>query len=225
MAINVITPNSQTRLVTLARVKRDLSVTSTADDDYLNDLIDEATDTINNYTNRTFQVQEYLETFSARGRYIAVTENTPLLSISLLKLQDTVISSTNYEIKNDKAGLVQRKYGFDSTLIYRYYNVDGFPLPQNEARDLWSIQYKAGYQMPGSTASEVSTAAKPLPKDIQRAAIELVKGTYFNRGWNPLVKSEKTGDSSQTMYTPSELMDGVPNNVALVLDNYKRLFI
>lgn len=223
MAITVTHLSTNNKLITRTRLKLDLGVTGVSDDQYYDNLIDEASDLIKSYTNRTFSLQSYTETLPSIGRTNITLENTPLIEIDEIRLNDSVISSTTYYIQDTNAGILHRDNGWTSTLLYRWYNVDGYPYPLNEAQRGWAVDYVAGYMLPGTTGTTLTTlAVQKLPSDLQRACLDLCKIEYGSRGNNPLVISQKVGDASETLMDPADFVNGIPPKVAAVLDNYKR---
>jgi hypothetical protein len=78
-------------------------------------------------------------------------------------------------------------------------------------------------QPDGSFPSTTSTATRTLPYDIERAALTLVSAGYYSLGDNPLVKTEKIGDSMQTKFDVPygvKVLTGMPNSVYRMIERY-----
>lgn len=195
MTVTITSASTDFRLTTLSRVKDELSISSTSSDAYLSTLILEASDFITDYTNRDFAKQAYTESIGATGTPMMVLDRAPIVSISQIRYNGSTVSSTAYSISNANAGTIQKDDGWADSQIY-HQNINAFPT--GYAKKLWEIDYVAGYKLPNST--DTGTSAPALPYDIQRACVEIVKASYLRKGQDPMVKSQKTGDASETLF-------------------------
>ena len=217
MAITVTSAATSSKLTTLAAAKVELNITSTAYDSRLNSLIQQASDIITRYTGRTFARQTYTETLASNGGPVLILENTPIVSISLVTDDGTTVSSTTYSIENRDAGLLFNPSGWRNTMLY-VSNIEGFALGVNYGKRSWSVSYTAGYKLPGSTSASTGPT---LPTDVERACLEIVKGSYLRLGADPAVKSQRTGEAWETLFD-IEKTQGLPPATAALLAPWVR---
>ena len=211
-------------LTTKSRFKLELNLssTSTSYDTYINDLISEASDYISNECNRTFQKQNYEETCGGSGRAIQVLSRIPLVSIESVYNQDNEISSTCYNIEDKKSGQV-----FASTMwvdtSFVIQNIE--PMVATEKSPDYTFNYTAGWVLP-STSTDVET--RTLPSDIERACLDYMKIIWNERFDNPMTKSQKTGDASETKFSITDFVNSnvyspafLPPNIERILKKYR----
>ncbi|KKN90097.1 hypothetical protein LCGC14_0232100 [marine sediment metagenome] len=216
--LTINTAAVSTKLTTLSRVKREMDIDTTASssDKILDETIQEASDWITRYTGRTFALETVTETMDTAGRFKVVLEKTPIVSIVQVTRDGTTISSTVYEVENAKAGIVWNESGWTPTQLLANY-IETFPT--HEGRRDWSFNYIAGYQMPGTTAS-THGLEETLPKDLERACIDLVKTNYFRRGDDPRVVRQGVGDTFEQLSR-----EAIPPTTLQILDRWKRIDI
>lgn len=171
--LTVVSPAAFNDLVTVDRVKNELSITGTSLDAQLEDLIDEASSLIAAYCNRdSFGAEDLLQTERPTcpracivlGRDLAVT-------IGTVTEDGTTLADTDYEA--------------DGALLYRLYD---------DARVAWSankvvIEYTAGFALPDDA-----------PVALSRAALDLVVGMYRGIGRDTAIRSEQVEGVGQTAY-------------------------
>lgn len=213
MTLTVSVQPKATDLTQLDTVKDELqlSTTATSDDDFIEQLIDEASDFIATWTGRTFGKATYIETLDANGGLFLMLAKTPVVSISLVTDDGTTISSTTYEIDDADAGILFRETGWRSTQL-SFHNIEAFPL--HEGKRDWSVTYVAGWDTPGSTAT------RTLPYDVERACIDIVKTNYLRRHEDTRIRHQSVDETFEILVkeslTPSALR---------ILERYRQINI
>jgi hypothetical protein len=217
MAITITTPASSARLTSLEFVKAELDLTDSTQDLELRRIIDQASNFIVSYCNRPFAKETLTETLGAAGDNILMLERTPIVSVNQISFDGTTIGSTTYEIDDAKAGFLFREIGWQGTQIWRH---DITLQPTHRTRKKWSVGYTAGYICHASTESDDTT----LPEDIERAATDLVKSWHLSRSENPNIKSQRTGDASESLFDGTNKGEGgIPPSVTRLLAHYRRI--
>lgn len=214
MSITIQTPAVKIELTTLQIVKAELGETESLNNGLIIGFIQQASSLIESHTNRTFRRETITEKIGSYGSQILILERTPIVSISEIKFNGTTIGSTTYVIEDAEAGFLYREIGWTNTRIWTSHIT---AIPTRHTRHDWEIDYTAGYILPGSTEG-----ASTLPKDIERACIDLSKSWFLGKDENPNVKSERTGDASETRYDVSKSF-GMPPAITSILSRYVRL--
>lgn len=215
MTVTVTLAAPTNRLTTLARLKRELNLTSVGDDKIIWDLIQEMSDLIVRETQRTFARERVTEKVDGEGRLRMVLERVPIVTIHNVKFNGSTVSSTSYSVDNADAGILFRDIGWTTTQLFTH---DIVRIPLGHGRRLWEFDYTAGYITPGA----LSTAGNAnLPGDIERACIDLVKMNYLRRESDPGVQSQRTGDASETRFGTAQ--SGLPPAITAVLRGYTRI--
>lgn len=194
--LTVITPATNTRLTTVATVKAELGITGSTEDAWTGDAIDRASGTITRYCNCVLTREVLQETIILKR---------PTESLMLTRFPVVI---ADVEVTVDGTGATAEIDGSNG-LIYR--------LDTSGNRILWpagriTVIYGAGYILPGDDGRD-------LPHDIERAAILLVKASYFSRQRDPLLKSENIPDALQSSWWMGDL----PPEVEGILSRYRQV--
>ena len=178
--LTVATPSTTKALVSLARVKRELGITTSGDDDVLADKIAEASAAIvahcrvaaDQRGRRTFAEEECSAAFDAGEVTSPDREIAPL--ILPWRIPVTAIAS----IVENGVTLAPADYQLEpmSALIWRI----SAGMRTNWAISSIAVTFTAGWDLAGTE----------LPSEIAGAALSLVKASWFGRLRDPLIKSE-----------------------------------
>lgn len=179
--IEIITPASSARLTSLAAVKADLSITGTASDDALLDLIDQYSGAIARWTGMTFGAETVRETHAISrlcDRRSILLERWPVASITSVTVAGSPLAPDAYLADLPKGELLFR--GASSRF------------------DLWPvgetiIVYSSGFILPGA-------AGRTLPHEVERACIVMVRSAWRSVGRDPSVRSREVADIAVTTY-------------------------
>jgi len=207
--LTVISPAAHHRLTTLEAVKNELSLTNTADDAFLSDLIDQASDIVRTWCGRSFALEGVRETLHHnRPGASVMLSRWPVASIDAVTIDGRVFDPVNFQAE-DGAGIVYR------------IGADGCTASWPSGRTV--IEYTAGYVLP----NDDNSAEPTLPKDIERAAIILVKTAYFARGRDPLIRTEDVSGIASTTYWVGGFGNGatLPPDVEGLLSPHRQVLI
>ena len=218
MSITVTTAAEATDLTELSSIKNELDITNADDDVVLARFIEQASDFIRTYTGRKFERETITETLPGTGFIDLYLSRTPIVSITSVTLNNVLVASDEYTIDDEDVGKVIR-HDDGSPPSAKVWPLSSRPisglsqLPQagSYANNI-SIVYVSGYLLPCETGTT-------LPKDIERAAMELVKLFFKRRKDDPSVRYEKIGDSAQSI----EVSNQLPLTISMILDRYVRV--
>ncbi len=201
MALTITEPATATRLTTLAAAKVELQVTDGADDAYLAMLIDQASDAVRSWCQRTFAAETVRETIHLSACTTALMlARWPIITVVSVEIDGTAEDSANVEIED--AGFLHRLA--DSRLV-------SWPAGRIV------VEYQAGYVLPGASG-------RTLPNDVERAALSLVKSSWFARTRDPMVRSETVEGAGSTDYF-SGTFSRLPPDVESLLSVYRNLTV
>lgn len=194
-------PPLSTALTTAAAVELELGV---AADPRTERLIAQASRAIVSHCGRPFAAATWSETFTSDGSPLLLSRY-PVRSLVSVTQGDTPLDSTQYRLKL-AAGLLYRRYAWPSGFDGMFYSGT-------------VVVYTAGFLLPGDAGSD-------LPEDVERAAIEAVKGLWFAGGAgarDPSIRSETIEGIGSTSYqTAAPGSYGLPLTAIDLLVPYRR---
>ncbi len=99
-------------LTNLENLKQHLDIESddTEFDSLLQRLITAASEQIEAYCGRTFDVRDYSETYDGGASDILFLRNTPIVSVASLSIDDEIIEPAEYKVYDDYLRLVSRLF-------------------------------------------------------------------------------------------------------------------
>ena len=209
-------------LTTVETLKNELSITDSSEDLRLERLINTASQQIENYLGRQLYYDAAIE--EKRPGYTSMllrVDVTPIVSITEITYNDSVLDSDNYEIHDADAGLIYNTATWITTAPYTQEITQ--ERVWGEERKLYQVTYAGGWVTPeqGGTVT--------LPSDIEDACVRLSASRYNQIGRDSSITQEKLGDWSATYggQSSSELSTsgGIPPAIRSVLDTYRRAVI
>ena len=210
--IEVVIPASDRKLAKLSDLKEELGITDTSQDTLLTRLIEEASDIVRTWCGREFVKERVAETVEGWGDHFTVLTRTPVTQIVSVELNGTPLDTSVFTIDDSRAGVVFNADVFSRTTYGKWY-IERIDLWYGEKA--WKITYDGGWDPPSVTAP-----ADPMPRDIQRACIEISKMLWHSRNRDPSVVSVRIGEASETRIAGSS---PVPPFVKMLLDPWKRV--
>jgi hypothetical protein len=195
-----VTATNNAKLTTLARVKSFLGITDSSQDTFLTDLIAIATETIQNYTGRTFSLESITEKLPGTNTAKLILSKFPIVSITSITDQSGLIAATGYEISDNLAGTVYRK---NDIFPFKGQNTGilGF-INEKESENSITILYQAGYTT--------------IPLDVEMAAISYIRTLYLGRSKDTNIASESVSGVYSVTYGSGAL----PSDVVSMLGRY-----
>ena len=189
-------------IITKEQAKTELSITGTAQDALLEDLVKDASAIIAGYCGR--------DTFALET--VEQTERLQRASAGLILARELNCTITSVEV--DGVALTDDEWERDGAILYR--------LDASDRRILWPcgakivITYSAGY-----------TVGTDVPDIIRRAALDALTVLYNGRGRDVTVRSEQTEGVGETQYFDGRRADVPPISAdrLAALDRFRRLSV
>lgn len=196
--LTIVTQATTFDLTTLDVVKSELGITNNENDANLIRWIHEASEIVATYCNRVFGLETLEETLrGCLGREELILSRFPVTEITSIVEDDVTLDADDWEID------------WDSGLVYRL---------SDDVRIAWEgdkvvITYQAGYDL-----------LDGLPRDVEKATIELMKLAYFGARRDPLARSvDIPGVMSKTFWVGMVGDNGaLPPSVTALLDPFRR---
>jgi hypothetical protein len=187
VSITVKTAASRRQLADLEDVKEELRIQGNNYDNLLSRMIDDASAAIEEYCDRIFASQTYVETLPGSGGVNLSLYHFPITSITSIKENGTVLDSSYYVLQEPEAGIVFREAGWGWSGMWETAVITSHPV-QNTMKYVYEVEYVAGFGLP-------SDLIPTLPKGIERAAIIMVKDWYQNAARNVSIKRMRAADA------------------------------
>jgi uncharacterized phiE125 gp8 family phage protein len=196
--ITIVVPATSIDLTTLAAVKDELRLTSSADDAKIGGYIEQASRAIVSYCNRVFAREEVEETFRVCDMQHSLTlARFPVASVSALVENDEELATGDYEIEAD-IGTLRRLRDDEPSRWYRGKIV---------------VAYTAGFLLPGESG-------RNLPHDIERAAIMLAAHYSVTDARLDMFRRDvQEGIGSYERFAPSP--SGLTAEVEALIERYR----
>lgn len=212
----VYMPLTSNALTTLQTVKDELEITDTSQDATLERLINAASDAIERYCERAFHYEEdIVEKVAGYGTPFIVVSRTPIISISSIKIGDSTLDSSEYELTG--GGLIYRLNG---TWGWSAQYAEGIVYEQiagTEEQNI-AVTYTGGYVTQNQEDND-PTLTRSLPYDLEEACITAVVALYSRIGERADVKRESLMSASYEY----DRATGLPTIVLDMLMPYKKV--
>lgn len=213
-------------LTTLERVKAELGITTTSDDDTLTRMIDRASSAIARETRRTFGVETVTETLDGTGSRLLGLSRTPVIAVTEVTEDSSAI--TDYSLEDREAGALYRAAGWGRSGGLRMWGVEayssGYILPGYQDQR-YSVTYRAGYVLPDEQNDYLNNGPddpQNLPGAVEQACLETVKAWYSSRDVDPAIANVKVGQLSVSYRDQgdAEKRGSLPASALGLLTNY-----
>lgn len=239
MAITVLEPAATTHLTTLDRVKSELGITDTTDDDNIIRWIGDASSLIAKECGRVFGLEKVTETLPGSGGVLLGLTRVPLVTVHSL-YEDSVLltEDTDFTIEERESSALYKPGGWGRTGGLRAWGVEafssGYILPGLAATMRYIVTYTAGWVLPGVQNPFVAsgpTDAQNLPGALEIACLEAVKYWYNERegaagGGQPSsiqVGQLRVSGASGGQEGGNSTVKGLPQSIYGYLRLYKRV--
>jgi hypothetical protein len=206
MSVTVSVQAASTLLTTLDRVRAELGYadSETTDDDVLQDLIERASSAIAYETRRTFGLETVLETLDGSGSRLLPLTRTPILEVTEVTEDSTVLDTTEYSVEDKEAGALYRRNGWGRSGGLRMWGNEafssGYILPGYQDQR-YTVTYRAGYLLPGEINPYLGSGSddpQPLPGAVEQACLDTVRAWFLDRDADPSVGAVRVGTLSVT---------------------------
>lgn len=206
-------------LTTLDTVKDELGISVSTYDDTLKRLINAVSRRIRSYCERVFYFEEDVEeSVAGFGDTKLVVSRRPIVEISSITYDGETVSSDDYSIHSDEAGIIYRETGWAWTARL-LKNVTADPKPGTEQK-LFVVTYDAGWVTPQQVVDD-PTLTRTLPEDLEDACLMAVTSRYQSKGQDLLIKSEKSLNYSVTYDGGRDIL---PAGVKEMLNPYRSVW-
>lgn len=191
MALTVSVPAASRELVGLEDVKEELRTRDNSLDAELERLITTASFVIEEFCERTFAKQTYIETLEGSADVNLALSVTPVVSITEIKENGVVIDATSYELQEPELGFVYKETGWYWAGAW----VGGLTLhpKARSGKHTFEATYVGGYDLPND-------ASPTLPYQVERAAMITVKDWYQNKARNVSIMRMKSAGTEYRYY-------------------------
>lgn len=185
--LTVCTSSTFEQLASKEKLKAVLSVTSTDDDDLMDDILDRVSAAAETFVGRCLRKQTYVEKAPGYGDLYLELSQRPVQSVVSILKGTAEVESTSYSLTNPLSGMVYRELGWTWTAGTLTELVDHV-VPGSELTT-FETEYVAGYVPSSATSTEVG-----VPRDIEAAVLEAAKDWYLGRKQSLTVSEKAVGD-------------------------------
>lgn len=222
MSVTVISPAKARDLTTAANARADLGLPAGAPtDEQLRRFIAQASASAASFCRRTFGRKTVRERFEIDWRRRCDEDDegfllscAPAVRISTVKVDSLTLAPSAYELVEQPAHPV--------SLFYLRHLVDGEP--RDWTGRCVTVEYEAGWLLPGETRGGPATTAPDLPADVERAVIQLVGAAASASGRDMMVKSEDVEGIGSFSYYVQGANAALPHPEAeATLAQYRRM--
>jgi hypothetical protein len=202
MAITVTIPPGSTKLIALSDLKAILSITDSANDTLLGNIIQRGSDAIARFCNRVFAQRTVIKTLPGSGGQLLKLKFPPIVTLTSIALDGETVDPDTYALTEPEAGIV---------FCESYWAYTGHKYS-------YAAAYSHGYNLSDMSGTDT------LPHDIQQAALELCKSVRLAQQRDPSVTMESVPDVYTVQYGQGRngaVVGAIPPNVQELLLPYK----
>jgi len=198
-------------MITLNQTKNYLQFANSDYDSLLSEIIAYSIAHIENYVGYTLSETEETNIFQGTGRQWLSIPRPNITEISEVKIDDVVVGSTLYSIKNNmvfKKDLWEKSYIIQEGMRLVDYNVEA--------------TYTYGFTYP-LISNPVNDGT--VPKELQYVALEIAKKMFMNSGTQQQIKSEGGSHMEAKFnydYYEIKFGEDLPKELKKILNKYKR---
>jgi len=198
-------------MITLNQTKNYLQIANSGYDSFLSEIIAYSIAHIENYVGYTLSETEETNIFQGTGRQWLSIPRPNITEISEVKIDDVVVGSTLYSIKNNmvfKKDLWEKSYIIQEGMRLVDYNVEA--------------TYTYGFTYP-LISNPVNDGT--VPKELQYVALEIAKKMFINSGTQQQIKSEGGSHMEAKFnydYYEIKFGEDLPKELKKILNKYKR---
>ena len=198
-------------MITLNQTKNYLQIANSGYDSFLSEIITYSIAHIENYVGYTLSETQETNVFQGTGRQWLSIPRPNITTISEVKIDDVVVGSTLYSIKNNmvfKKDLWEKSYIIQEGMRMVDYNIEA--------------TYKYGFTYP-LISNPVNNGT--VPKELQYVALEIAKKMFINSGTQQQMKAESGSHMEAKFnydYYEIKFGEDLPKELKKILNKYKR---
>lgn len=216
---SLVTHPKITDLSTLARTKAQLGVSGSTNDTLYTELIATTSEAVKSRLGWDPARAEVLDRFAGTGFDTIRLSRQPLLSFSAVEHDGTAVETDDYKVfaANEEQALLTRSLGWTGrSLAFTFPRGDALSAARS-IRPLWTVQYWAGWLLPGDdfssanlafdgTARTLTLSSGTWPLVVAGDRITL-SGASNAENSGTFTVSERTSDSVVTLATGAGIVD------------------
>jgi hypothetical protein len=195
---------AQNALTTLERVRADLGLSVTTNDDEIIRAVNSASALIEKYCHRIFwrdtAVEEKVAGFGTVEMRLA---RRPINSITSIVLDGETVDSDDYQVSDDQAGLVEKEGGWAWT-AHVVQGISRTVVPGTELKD-YVITYDGGWYTPAQSRAQGTLTFTGQPNDSETMVIN-----------NTTITAKTSGAATDEFDIGSSTRDTCDNLVAAI---------
>lgn len=198
-------------MITLNQTKNYLQIANSGYDSFLSEIITYSIAHIENYVGYTLSETEETNIFQGTGRQWLSITRPNITEISEVKIDDVVVGSTLYSIKNNmvfKKDLWEKSYLLQEGVRMVDYNIEA--------------TYTYGFTYP-LISNPVNNGT--VPKELQYVALEIAKKMFINSGTQQQIRAEGGSHMEAKFnydYYEIKFGEDLPKELKMILNKYKR---
>lgn len=194
MAIEIITPATESEMATLQEIKDELSISGSAEDEILARYRSRVQSTVIELLGRPFALATYQETLAGSGSTKLLLSRIPIVTVTEVLVNSQAL--TDHTIEDAGAGVLFRTKGWKAIGLPSWYLV---PTVQPGDVDInFTVTYSAGYLMR-------ENADPTLPDYWNQIVLEGVVMLWNKRGQSAGLKSKRVGDMREEYVGSTDL--------------------
>ena len=231
--ITVITPPTQTRLISVDYATRRLNL-SAKDLAEVGDLIDDVTGYLEDETNRRLALQVVTETFPITYRSELVLSVVPVSAILEVRIDGEILETDQYFLQESESGKLYRRRGWAEPSSGLNVTKDtGLEVFQpgitkdayaESGKKIIEVDYRGGYFLPTMSGSPAAGDVR-LPAALVALALDLVRYRIDRGSVGGTIKKEEL-PGYKVEYReprPDEIRRGVTLELASRIDRFERI--
>lgn len=222
--LTVTTTSTDERLTTVQALKAHLGITTSSEDDLLDDHVLAASAAVATYVGYWPLRQRYTETVAGFGSLKLMLSATPIRQVREIRIGTQLVDPASYVVEKPLAGILHRDLGWPWTAGVEH-DLESHVVPRSELQS-FSVDYEAGWVLTTSTGTLdaagfiTSSGGRTLPHDFEHGVLEQAKSMYLGRRRDSTIQSRRVGALSVTYAQNGQPL--VPDSMAL-LERYRRI--
>ena len=225
--LTTTTTSTSEYLTTVPALKAMLGITTTSQDDDLDDTVLAASDACATYVGYWPLRARYTETVAGYGSLRLMLSATPVRQVGAITIGDQLVDPATYVVEKPSAGILYRDLGWPWTAGVEY-DLEAHVVPNSELKS-FAVDYEAGWVLTTSTGTLnaagfiTSSGGRTLPRDFESAVLEQAKSDWLGRRRDATITTKRVGALSVTYDTQGANGASLVSTALALLGPYRRL--